>query len=505
MKTQPYWFDTARMPRFPSLKTDLEVDVAVIGGGITGATAAYLLKKAGATVALLERGRSGMAETGHTTAHLTYVTDTRLHELVKRFGRDHAQAAWDGGRAAMKRIAQIVEDETIGCEFTWVPGYLHAPAGERTQEEDLMTLRQDAQLARELGFDGRFTEKVPLIGKAGICFGDQAKFHPAKYVTALLQTIPGGGCHMFENSEVSKIELEPPKLKANGRTISCKYVLIATHVPLQGATGTVSAALFQTKLAPYTSYAVGAKIPSGVVGEASFWDTGDPYFYLRIDRRKGYDYAILGGADHKTGQVRDPQKNYARVDKRMQRLFPQAVIDHRWSGQVVETTDGLPFMGETGPAQFVATGFSGNGMTYGTLGGMMACDSFLGRSNPWARLFDVERKQFLSGAWDYLRENKDYPYYMIQQMLTKLKATALRKINRGEGQVVLLDGEKVAAFRNEKGRLCVKSAICPHMGCVVRWNGAEKTWDCPCHGSRFQATGEVLAGPAETDLSDPGE
>lgn len=161
-------------------------------------------------------------------------------------------------------------------------------------------------------------------------------------------------------------------------------------------------------------------------------------------------------------------------------------------------------MGETAPGQFVATGFSGNGMTYGTLGAMMACDSFLGKANPWSQLFNVDRKPFLAGAWDYLKENKDYPYYMLKQMLTKPKAMALRNIKRGEGQVVLLDGEKVAAFRNEKGKLTTKSAICPHMGCVVRWNGTEKTWDCPCHGSRFQSTGEVMAGPAETDLADAG-
>jgi len=504
MKTQPTWFDTVRNAKFPPLNGDLEVDVAVIGGGITGATAGYLLKKAGATVALLERDRCGGAETGHTTAHLTYVTDTRLHALVQKFGRDHAQAAWDGGRAAIQCIAEVVEYEDIACEFAWVPGYLHAPLGQRTQQEDIEALREDARLAHELGFDGRFVEKAPFMEKAGVCFGNQAKFHPGKYVAALLRTIPGGGCHVFENSEVTQIEVQPPKLMANGYTISCRYVFVATHVPLQGATGTVNAALFQTKLAPYTSYAIGAKIPAGVVAEASFWDTADPYFYLRIDRRKGHDYAILGGADHKTGQVRDPEKNYARVEQRLRRLFPQAMIDHRWSGQVVETTDGLPFMGETAPGQFVATGFSGNGMTYGTLGAMMACDAYLGKANPWSQLFHVDRKQFLAGAWNYLKENKDYPYYILKRWLTKPKATALRNIKRGEGQVLLLDGEKVAAFRDGKGKLTVKSAVCPHMGCVVRWNGAEKTWDCPCHGSRFQSTGEVMAGPAETDLPDPG-
>jgi glycine/D-amino acid oxidase-like deaminating enzyme/nitrite reductase/ring-hydroxylating ferredoxin subunit len=503
LNTTPYWPEAARLPILPPLRRDLAVDVAVIGGGITGATAAYLFKKAGATVALLERGRCATAETGHTTAHLTYVTDSRLSQLVSRFGRDHAQATWDAGLAAMNQIEQLMKEERIRCEFSWVPGFLHAPPGRKRDEEEKDALQEDARFAQEFGFDAAFVEDVPFVGGPGVRFGNQAKFHPVKYVAGLLRAIRGGGSHVFENSEVSAIQEGPLLLKANGYEVRCKFVFIATHVPLQGATGTVRAALFQTKLAPYSTYAVGAKIPSGVIPEASFWDTGDPYFYLRIDRRKGYDYAILGGADHKTGQVHDPAKCYSRVEKRLSQLFPQSEIVHRWSGQVIETTDGLPFMGETAPGQFVATGFSGNGMTLGTLSAMMACDAFHQRENPWRALFDVGRKT-LSSAWDYLKENKDYPYYMLKEMMAKRPENATRAIKRGEGKVVMHEGARVAAFRNEKGKLCLKSAICPHMGCVVRWNAAEKTWDCPCHGSRFRATGEVMAGPAETDLADAG-
>ena len=215
-------------------------------------------------------------------------------------------------------------------------------------------------------------------------------------------------------------------VKANGHTIRCKFVVIATHVPLQGATGTVSAALFQTKLAAYSTYAVGAQIPKGSAPQASFWDTADPYFYLRIEHRKTHDYAILGGADHKTGQARDPERHYARVEKRLHQLLPKAKVDHRWSGQVIETNDGLPFIGETAPGQFVATGFSGNGMTFGTVGAMMAADAFAKRKNPWSQLFDVNRKK-LSGVWDYLVENKDYPFYMAKEWLAKPGASSLAR------------------------------------------------------------------------------
>jgi Rieske Fe-S protein len=376
-----------------------------------------------------------------------------------------------------------------------VPGFLHAPAGKVPSDDEIALLQEDGRTAQELGFDALFIESVPFVGTPGVRFANQAKLHPAKFLSGLLKKFPSGGSFVFENTEVTEISGDPPIVKAAGYTIHCNYVVIATHVPLQGATGTVSAALFQTKLAPYSTYAIGARIPSKTVPQASFWDTADPYFYLRIDRHKRYDYAILGGADHKTGQARDPEHHYAQVEKRMRGLFPKCEILHRWSGQVVETHDGLPFIGETAPKQFVATGFSGNGFTFGPLSAMMACDAFHGRANPWRSLFDTNRKQFPAGLWDYLRENADYPYYMIKQMLARPDASSTRGVKRGHGQVIVQDGAKVAAYRDDQGKLTLKSAICPHMGCVVRWNGADKTWDCPCHGSRFQATGEAWPVP----------
>lgn len=501
MNTSPYWIDTAKLPVFPRLNSDLHVDVVVIGGGITGITAAYLLKLAGLKVALLERDRFAAAETGHTTAHLTSVTDLRLQDLVKHFGRDKALAVWKSGETAIRLIHELVEHEKIVCDFQWVPGFLHAPVQDAKGDEVKM-LRQEAEVAAELGIDAAFLDEVPLVKRPGVRFSNQAKFHPRKYLAALLQKIPGRGCHVFEKSEVEEMKDSPLSVKVDGKTIHAKNIIVATHVPLQGIAGTVGAALFQTKLAPYTSYVVGAKVPQGAVPEASFWDTNDPYYYLRVDRARGHDYAILGGQDHKTGQVKDTERNYCRVEKAMLKLFPQAKIDHRWSGQVIETSDGLPFIGETAPHQFVATGFSGNGMTFGTLGAMMACDYVKGRKNPWSEIFSVNRKPIHGGVWDYLKENKDYPFYFLKGWLSRSAANSTRGLKRGEGAIVVLDGNKVAAYRDDQGKLTKKSAVCTHLGCIVGWNPAEKTWDCPCHGSRFQPTGAVIGGPAETPLAD---
>jgi glycine/D-amino acid oxidase-like deaminating enzyme/nitrite reductase/ring-hydroxylating ferredoxin subunit len=505
MDTKPYWSETAEVPKFLPLRRDLEVDVTVIGGGIMGITAAYLLTKAGAKVALIERDRLCGGETAHTTAHLTYVTDTRLRELVKTFGRDHAQAAWDAGLAAIERIHHIVEDEELACDFHWVPGYLHAPAEQDDPAEEVAALREDAQLAAELGFDAEFLDRVPFVGRPGVRFANQAVIHPSKYLAGLTEVLQRSGCELFENTEAGEIEVDPPRVKANGHTIHCRLIVIATHVPLQGAVGTVSAALFQTKLAAYSTYAVGAKLEKGVAPRASFWDTANPYFYLRIDQHEDHDYGILGGADHKTGQTHDPEAHYCRVEERLRQMLPAAQIDHHWSGQVIETNDGLPFIGETAPGQFVATGFAGNGITFGTLAAMMATDLFVHRKNPWSELFDVHRKKVLGGTWNYLLENKDYPFYMAKEWLKRPDAVSLHSVPKGEGRIVILGGSKVAAYRDDEGKLSAKSAVCPHLGCIVRWNAAEKTWDCPCHGSRFRATGEVMAGPAESPLAEIDE
>ena len=502
MDTTPYWYQKLAKPRFPRLAANLSVDVVVIGGGITGVTAAHLLKRAGRTVALVEREKFGAGDTGHTTAHLTYVTDLRLRDLVKYFGEDHARATWEAGDAALHQIHHLTDQEKIDCDFAWVPGYLHAPAWSEAAKKEEQRLEEEAELAVQLGFAAKFEDRVPFMQRPGIRFANQAKFHPLKYLGGLLRTIPGEGSHVFQDSAVESVEDEPLRITANGREIRCQHLVIATHVPLQGLTGTVKAALFQTKLAGYTSYAIGAKAPRGKVPVASYWDTAEPYHYLRVEEGRTQDYIIFGGADHKTGQSADPGQHFADLERKLFHLLPEAKVDHRWSGQVIETNDGLPLIGETAPKQFVATGFAGNGMTFGTLGAMMARDHIVGRRNPWQDLFSAHRKKLRGGTWDYLKENKDYPYYYLKDRLATPEAKSLRAIKRGHGKIVMVNGQRAAVSRDEDGKLTIKSAMCSHMGCVVRWNDAEKTWDCPCHGSRFHATGKVFAGPAEADLGD---
>ena len=500
MNTKPYWSDSGTLLKFESLSHDAQVDVVIIGGGLTGITTAHLLKEAGAKVALLERERCGAADTGHTTAHLTYVTDERLHRLVKLFGRDGAKGFWEAGASAIDEISGIIQRGNVACDFKWLPGYLHGKLEGENDSAERQSLEQEAALAAELGFDAEFVKSVPYAHRPGIRFNHQARFHPLKYLAPLVSGIPGNGSFVFENTEASQIETDPLTIHAGNHKIRCNYLVIATHTPLMGKSSLVSATLFQTKLALYTSYVIGAKLPAGTVPEALFWDTSDPYFYLRADRHAGSEYCIFGGEDVKTGQEEDAKAVFERLEEKLRRVLPGATVEHRWLGQVVETNDGLPFIGENSSQQFVATGFGGNGFTLGTLSAMMVRDKFVGRKNPWLELFDVNRKKLHGGTWRFVKENLDYPYYMLRDRFAAAEGDSVDDLKIGEGRILKLEGTRVAAYRDDSGKVHLLSPVCTHLRCIVRWNNADKTWDCPCHGSRFKPTGEVFSGPAEEPL-----
>jgi glycine/D-amino acid oxidase-like deaminating enzyme/nitrite reductase/ring-hydroxylating ferredoxin subunit len=499
---QPIW-DAVTLPSFPTIDANHTVDVAVIGAGLTGITAAWLLKRAGCRVALLERRRVGGVDTGCTTAHLTSVVDADLSTLASTLGHDHAQAVWDAGFAAIDQIDTIAAECDIDCDFSWVPGFRHAPLdleGDALQRET-ERLTAEAQLARELGFDVDAVPSTPLIDRPGWRIENQALFHPRKYLNGLLERIAGDGSVVFEQNDVSFTH-DPEVLSCGEHTVRAPYVVIATHNPLAGRQSTAAAAILQTHLALYTSYVLAARVPKPLdTALAAYWDTSDPYRYIRVDRDEDGVRLIVGGEDHKTGQEEDTRRPFEALERWFLQLVPTAHVTHRWSGQVIQTPDGLPLIGEAAHRQYVATGFAGNGMTFGTLSAMIVRDAITNAApNPWRDLFDVNRSAIARGPFDYLRENADYPYYLVRDRFAGASTRHLRAVARGSGRLVDVGGQIVAASRDERGKLTVLSPVCTHLGCRVNWNQAESTWDCPCHGSRFSATGEVLSGPAEKGL-----
>jgi glycine/D-amino acid oxidase-like deaminating enzyme/nitrite reductase/ring-hydroxylating ferredoxin subunit len=498
--TTPYWSTSATFPQFAKLAEDVVADVVVVGAGMTGLTTAYLLAKAGKQVVVLERDRCAVTDTGHTSAHLTMVTDARMTELVKRLGRNHAQAVWDAGLAAIATIDEVVREHAIDAGFEWVDGYLHAPLNDETRQEG-ERLQEDAGLARDLGFDAEYVEAVPLVNLPGIRFPNQGRIHPRRYLAGVAKAFVALGGRIYEHSATDEFRDEPRAVKVAGHTVRYEDVVIATHNPLVGLAGVAGATLFQTKLALYTSYVIAGRTPSGVVSDALWWDTSDPYYYLRVEPHRDFDVVIFGGEDHKTGQQDDTVDCYRHLGERLTAIIPQVELTHRWSGQVIETPDGLPYIGQIADHQYAATGYAGNGLSFATLAGIMISDAIIGRSNPWSELFHPSRKALTRGLWDYLKENVDYPYYMIRDRFAGPDAQSLRAVKRGQGKIIERKGAKVAAYRDQAGQVTLRSAICTHMGCVVAWNTAERTWDCPCHGSRFKPTGDVISGPAEAPLS----
>jgi len=363
-------------------------------------------------------------------------------------------------------------------------------------------LQEDATLARDLGFDAEFVTASPLVDQPGVRFANQARIQPRAYLAGVTKAFVDLGGRIHEHSSADEFSENPRAVKATGHAVRCNDIVLATHNPTVGLDGFAAASLFQTKLALYTSYVIAGRTPKGTVPDALWWDTGNPYHYLRVEPHRDFDLVIFGGEDHKTGQQPDTVGCYRRLEARLSAMVPGLDVTHRWSGQVIETPDGLPYIGRNAEHQYVATGYAGNGLTFGTLAGMMIADAILGRSNPWSDLFDPGRKALTRGAWDYLRENVDYPYYMIRDRFAGSEARSLRAVKRGHGLVIERTGATVAAFRDEAGAVTIRSAVCTHMGCTVAWNPAERTWDCPCHGSRFKITGEVISGPARSPLGE---
>lgn len=499
MPQLPFWFESVQQKPRPRLTRNVTVDTLVIGGGLMGLTAAYLLTRAGQKVALIERAQIAAGDTGNTTAHLTAVMDNRLTALAKTFGDGGARSLWDAGDAAIHQIREIVGELGIPCDLASVPGYLHLPG---IEEDDL---RSDLEVASRLDIEAHFVESIPFFQTPGLRFPNQARFHPLKYLAGLAAASAKAGCEIYEHANADEFSSSGRTVRVGDFTISAAKTVIATHTPIVGNAGVLDATLLQTKLYLYISYAICAKVPKNSIPDCLFWDTADPYNYLRLQPGDRFDYAIYGGKDHKTGQAEDTEGIFSSLETQLKSLLSQHRIKgdivSRWSGQVIETNDGAPFIGEHAENQFAATGFAGNGMTFGTLGAMMAADWVLGRRNPWTGLLLPSRKKILGGTLDYLKENVDYPYYMLRDRLRTAEGSSVAEVGRGQGKILKIEGERLAVYRDPSGELIKLSPVCTHLGCIVNWNEAESTWDCPCHGSRFHANGEVLSGPAETPLA----
>jgi glycine/D-amino acid oxidase-like deaminating enzyme/nitrite reductase/ring-hydroxylating ferredoxin subunit len=482
-------------PRHPPLEGRVTVDVAIIGGGVTGLTAARLLERAGRRVALLESRRLGGGESSRSTAHLTEALDVRYHTLASRFGDDGARLAARAQRDAIERVVAFIGERRIDCGLHRVPGFLYSETA-----GDLDELREEALTAQRLGLRASLVGAVPVpFPVAGaVRFEDQAQIDPRAYVLGLAEHLESGGNLVFEDTYVLDVEEgEPCRVVTERGVVEARDVIVAAHVPISNKL------LVHTKLTAYRTYALAMEMPlADPIGLA--WDMADPYHYVRSATAGGTTMLVVGGEDHKVGEEDDTVEPFRRLEAYVRQRFGQAPAptDPRWSGQIVVSADGLPYIGRNALSSrvFVATGYGGNGITQGTLAGMILADEVLRVPNAYADLFAATRFKPLASARAFLAQNADYPLRLLADRLPLPGAGALAELPPGEGQVITWRGERLAVFRDDAGTLSALSPVCTHLGCLVHWNTAEKSWDCPCHGSRYDARGRVLNGPAVEPL-----
>lgn len=494
-----YWTETTPGTAYPRLEADERADVVVVGGGIVGLLTAYLAAKEGKSVVVVDRERVAMAETGHTTAHLQFVLDTRLKDLVPRFGVEKTKLAWDSQLEAVRLIESIAAEERIACELERLDAFLYSP-----YKSDGKMLRDEIRYAREIGYEAfeASPEDVPFPAEHAIRFPDQGKFHVRKFLLGVAKAAERRGVRFYEGTEVASIKDGGAKTR-EGHTLEAEWMVHATNVPFEPRV------LLQTKLYAYRTYVIGARVPRGLIRNALYWDTNDPYHYTRVESgvlgEAGGDLVILGGEDHKVGTETDTERHHGALADYLRTATTDYEVRYRWSGEVIETEDDLPYIGllpGAGPRDLVATGDSGTGMTNGAIAALMLSERIAGRGTPWDALYDPRR---VTGAakpvLDYVKQRAHESMEYAKAALRKGDLSSVNDIPLGEGAVVRAGLKPIAVYRGEDGRLVACSATCTHLGCTVRWNKLESSWDCPCHGSRFSPTGEVLHGPAPDPLA----
>jgi glycine/D-amino acid oxidase-like deaminating enzyme/nitrite reductase/ring-hydroxylating ferredoxin subunit len=482
--------------------SDAHVEIAVIGAGITGLTTALHLKEADKRVAVLEAGQLGAGTTGGTSGHLDTVPEQGPDELLDNFGRRDAATTVAARREAIDQIETWCEQFAPSAQYARIPGYLYTEAAERSGSFSIIAARLN-----ELGLDVTETTDVPLPidPAAGIRVERQARFHPMHYLRGLAGAVDGGSgsVHLHTRLLRQPIDGSPCELETSRGPLTADHVVLATH------SGFMGISQLDLRVAPYQSYVMAVEVEDDAA-DALYWDDESPYHYTRLASAEEPHVIIVGGADHKTGQAddhsqraaADTRDHFTALERYVDRRWRVRAVRRRWSAEFFEPADGLPLVGRMPLSKhiYAATGFSGTGLTWGTVAGRVIADSILHRDNPMARLLSPARIKPVAAATDFVKENTNIARRFVMDRFSGERIDSLESIQAGEGKLVRIEGNRVAAYRAPDGQLHVLSSVCTHAGCVVQWNPAEQTWDCPCHGGRYTATGERLYGPPPADL-----
>lgn len=509
------WMQSCEMPQYTPLLRDIDTDVCIIGAGLAGVTTAYLLQQEGRKVCLIEGFEVGSGQSARTTAHFTYCLDESYHRLEKIHGEAGIKLIAESHQAAIKKVKEIIAKEDIKCDMERVNGYLFSATEEiphytlqSEREKSHQKLNIELEAIQRAGLlDVYMTEKIPLHSfdpGPALCYPDQMELNPMKYMKALAQLIVSRGGEIYTQSHVIEVQGgdEAYVKLQNEKVVTCKSIVVATNTPINDMVA------IHTKQMSYRTYVIGIEVPKGKIIKGLYWDDAVPYHFIRLEKTiesHPYEILLVGGEDHKTGQNDNPEHCYTRLENWTRKRFPDAGrVLYRWSGQVVEPVDRIAYIGKNPMDKdnvFIVTGHSGNGMTYSTIAGMLITDLILDRKNPWEGIYHPSRIS-LSTAGTYFRENANTLAQYRDWLFETNKGDAdIEELENGEGMVYRDGLHMVAAYKDNHGHLTLNSAVCTHLGGIVRWNAAEKSWDCPCHGSRYDCHGKVIEGPAIYDLA----
>lgn len=485
-----YWNDSATStPTFPVMNGDLNVDVAIVGGGIVGITTARMLKDQGLAVAVVESQRVGRQATGKSTAKVTSQHGLLYQRLVSKYDHTQAQRYADAQQSGLVLIRHLIEKYQIECDLQTLPSYIYTADPAHVGE-----LEREAALARQLGLPAAITNQsgLPFPVQAALRFDNQAQIHPVHYVTQLAQTIQGNGCHVFEQSPV--INWEPHSILTTGGTITASHVILATQLPL-GLTGG-----YYTKAFPHAEPVIAAGVGQELDG--MYLSAGDPLRSIRTHRNaQGGVSLIAAGHSFKPGEAIAQRESFQALESWLSQHFGPLAVTHRWINEDFSAMDSVPFVGRSSRSGYlVATGFSGWGFSNGAAAAIMLRDVIMGVKNDWLALFDADRLNPVAGGTTFLKESAG----VIAKLAKGHMATpggSPAELAPGQAAIMQVNRKKIAAYRDETGHLHMLSAVCTHLGCVVGWNETDRTWDCPCHGSRFSLAGQVVSGPAVKPLS----
>ncbi|UFU01229.1 FAD-dependent oxidoreductase [Radiobacillus kanasensis] len=493
---ESYWRDSTNAITSKQLEKDIKADVGIVGGGITGITAAYLLSKKGKKVVLLDAGPLFNGTTGHTTAKITAQHGIVYDSFIQQLGVEKAEQYYKANKQAMEFIKETIDQEGIDCEYTVDDAYIYTDSDKKIQK-----LEQEKEAYDKLGIIGELLDEIPLnipIKKA-LKMENQAHFHPLKYLNHLVQIIQQNGGEIYENTTAIDVEYSDHQhiITRNGHRVVCDHVIVASHFPFIDGEG-----FYFTRMYPSRSYLMAFEPEKSFPG-GMYINAGQPSRTIRYVNIDGKDALLVGGEKHKTGQGKPEIEHYEAIEKFAQDTFGIKNYLYRWSAQDLTTLDKVPYIGpitSDQPELLLATGYRKWGMTNGTAAALLLTDFILGEKNPYAEVFDPSRFHAQPDIKKFAEINADVAKHLLKGKL-EFTGKSIEDLKEDEGQIIRIKGKRTGAYKDEQGKVHLVDTTCTHLGCEVNWNSGDRTWDCPCHGSRFSVKGEVIEGPAQKPLT----